>query len=57
MLHEIRGYFALLPAEKCPNLSAFADEVTGGELDERFQFGLGLFLDALRRRLDYDDSA
>ena len=57
MLHEIRGYFASLPAEKFPNLSALANEVIGCKPDKRFEFGLGLLLDGLERRLDYDDSA
>jgi AcrR family transcriptional regulator len=55
VLHKIRDYFTSLPAERFPNLSALADEVTGGEPDERFEFGLGLLLDGLERRLDNND--
>lgn len=57
VLQKIRNYFASLPAERFPNLSALADEVTGGKPDERFEFGLGLLLDGLERRLDNNDPA
>jgi len=57
VLEEIRGYFASLPAERFPNLSALAGDITGGEPDDRFEFGLGLMLDGLERRLDNNDSA
>ena len=57
MLEKIRGYFASLPAERFPNLSALADDITGGEPDDRFEFGLGLLLDGLERRLDNNDPA
>jgi AcrR family transcriptional regulator len=57
VLEEIRGYFASLPAAKFPNLSALAGDITGGESDDRFEFGLGLLLDGLERRLDNNDLA
>ncbi len=57
VLEEIRGYFASLPAERFPNLSALASDITGGEPDDRFEFGLRLLLDGLERRLDNDDPA
>jgi hypothetical protein len=57
VLEEIRGYFAALPAERFPNLSALAGDITGGEPDDRFEFGLGLLLAGLERRLDDNDPA
>jgi TetR/AcrR family tetracycline transcriptional repressor len=57
VLEEIRGYFASLPAERFPNLSARAGDITGGEPDDRFEFGLGLLLDGLERRLDNNGPA
>jgi TetR/AcrR family transcriptional regulator, tetracycline repressor protein len=54
VLREIRGYFASLPAGRFPNLSALANEVTGGDPEDRFEFGLGLLLDGLERQLDND---
>jgi TetR/AcrR family transcriptional regulator, tetracycline repressor protein len=57
VLEEIRGYFASLPAEKFPNLSALAGDITGGEPDDRFEFGLGLLLDGLAGRLDNNGPA
>ena len=51
VLEEIRGYFASLPAKSFANLSALAGEVTGGDPDDRFEFGLELLLDGLERRL------
>ncbi len=56
VLDEIRGYFAALPVERFPNLSTLANEVTGGEPYERFEFGLGLLLDGLERRLGNNGS-
>ncbi|MCA1739777.1 MAG: TetR/AcrR family transcriptional regulator C-terminal domain-containing protein [Actinobacteria bacterium] len=57
VLEEIRVYFASLPTERFPNLSALADDITGGGPDERFEFGLGLLLDGLEKRLDSNGSA
>lgn len=57
VLEEIRGYFASLSVERFPNLSALAGYITGCGPDERFEFGLGLLLDGLQRRLDSNDSA
>jgi AcrR family transcriptional regulator len=44
---ELRMYFASLPAERFPNLSALAGELTTGGPDERFDFGLDVLLDGL----------
>jgi AcrR family transcriptional regulator len=51
LLYMIRRYFESLPVERFPNLVALADDITGGEFDERFEFGLELLLDGLERRL------
>ncbi len=51
VLDMIRGYFESLPVERFPNLVALADDITGGEFEERFEFGLELLLDGLERRL------
>jgi AcrR family transcriptional regulator len=51
VLEEIRDYFASLPAKSFANLSALAGEVTRGDPDDRFEFGLELLLDGLERRL------
>ena len=51
VLDMIRGYFESLPVERFPNLVALAGDITGGEFDERFEFGLELLLDGLERRL------
>jgi TetR/AcrR family tetracycline transcriptional repressor len=40
-----------LPASEYPNLVALARPVTSASMDERFQFGLGVLLDGLERRL------
>jgi TetR/AcrR family tetracycline transcriptional repressor len=50
ILNTIRGFFSSLPAERYPNLVALADDITGGDYDERFEFGLGLLLDGLEQR-------
>jgi AcrR family transcriptional regulator len=48
---QAREYFAGLPAEQFPLLTSMADELTAGDSDARFQFGLDMIvagLDALR---------
>ena len=49
VLDMIRGYLASLPVERFPNLVALAGDITGGDPDERFEFGLELILDGLER--------
>jgi TetR/AcrR family tetracycline transcriptional repressor len=44
---ELREYFASLPADRFPNLSALAGELTTGGPDVRFDFGLDVLLDGL----------
>lgn len=44
---ELREYFASLPPDRFPNLSALAGDLTTGGHDERFDFGLDVLLDGL----------
>ena len=56
VLDTIRGYLASLPVERFPNLVALANDITGGDMDERFEFGLDLLLDGLERTLARGDN-
>lgn len=44
---EMRTYFASLPGERFPNMVALADELTAGDQDERFEFGLEVLIRGL----------
>jgi len=44
---EVRSYFASLPPDRFPNLTALAEELTSGGRDERFEFGLEIIVDGL----------
>jgi len=44
---ELRAYFASLPADRFPNVSALAEDLTAGGRDERFEFGLEILVDGL----------
>ena len=44
---EMRKYLASLPAERFPNTVALAEELTAGDRDERFEFGLEVLLRGL----------
>lgn len=44
---EMRRYFASLPSERFPNTVALAEELTAGDRDERFEFGLEVLLRGL----------
>lgn len=44
MVHD---YLVSLPPERFPNLLAVVDELTGGDHDERFDFGIGVLLRGL----------
>ena len=44
---EMRRYFASLPGERFPNTVALAEELTAGDRDERFEFGLEILLRGL----------
>jgi AcrR family transcriptional regulator len=46
---QLRGYLAGLPKDRFPATSAHAEELTSGDGDERFEFGLGLLVDGLDR--------
>ncbi|MEW2357641.1 TetR/AcrR family transcriptional regulator C-terminal domain-containing protein [Spirillospora sp. NPDC029432] len=43
-LDQVRQYFTALPAERYPNLVAMVDELMRAGDDERFEFGLDLFV-------------
>jgi AcrR family transcriptional regulator len=47
VLGMIRRYFASLPAERFPNLVSLAEEITAPAPEERFEFGLDLFVSGL----------
>jgi AcrR family transcriptional regulator len=44
---EMRTYFAALPAERFPNIVALAEEMTAGDREERFEFGLEVLIRGL----------
>jgi AcrR family transcriptional regulator len=46
-LDELRDYFASLPVDRFPNLVAMSATMFAGRSDERFLFGLNLFVDGL----------
>jgi hypothetical protein len=47
---QLRDYFASLPADRFPNISELAVELTSGGPDVRFDFGLDVLLDGLVAR-------
>jgi AcrR family transcriptional regulator len=44
---EMRAYFASLPSERFPNIVALAEELTAGDSEERFEFGLEVLIRGL----------
>lgn len=44
---DMRTYFASLPAERFPNTVALADEMSSGDRQERFEFGLDVLIHGL----------
>ncbi len=44
---QIKDYFKSLPAEQFPYMSSMVDTLTAGDGDERFEFGLDLFIKGL----------
>jgi hypothetical protein len=44
---ELRAYFASLPADRFPNITELADELTTGGHDVRFEFGLDILVAGL----------
>ncbi|MGI5341545.1 TetR/AcrR family transcriptional regulator C-terminal domain-containing protein [Streptomyces sp. CA-181903] len=46
-VEEARERLAALSAERYPHLVALAGELTGPDMDSRFEFGLALLLDGL----------
>lgn len=51
LVEPLRQYFRSLPVEHFPTLVANVDEMTSGDKDERFLFGLDLLLDGLAARI------
>ncbi len=49
-LTSIRDYFRRLPADRFPVIASLADVIVAG-IDQRFEFGLDLFIDGLAARL------
>ncbi|MCW2915218.1 MAG: putative TetR family transcriptional regulator [Actinomycetia bacterium] len=43
----IKDYFRRLPPERFPNISSIVDSLTAGDGDERFEFGLDVFIRGL----------
>jgi len=52
---QLRDYFASLPADRFPNISQLAVELTSGGHDVRFDFGLDVLLDGLVAQSHEDD--
>jgi hypothetical protein len=48
---EASQYFAALPSDRFPNLSAVAGEFAATNLDERFELLIGVFIDGLAGRV------
>lgn len=49
-LNSIRDYYGRLPADRFPVIASLADVIVAGS-DQRFEFGLDLFIDGLAARL------
>lgn len=47
ILERIHAHFHALPRERFPNIADLADELTRGDMDERFEFGLDAILAGL----------
>jgi hypothetical protein len=43
----MRTYFAALPAARFPNIVELAEEMTAGDREERFEFGLEVLIRGL----------
>lgn len=46
-VEQLRSYYATLPADRFPNLSALAGELTAGDGETRFEFGLEVLVRGL----------
>jgi hypothetical protein len=53
-VHQVRDYFAALPPETFPNTVALAGSLTEGDDEERFEFGLDVFIAGLERVSEAD---
>jgi AcrR family transcriptional regulator len=49
---QLREYFAALPADRFPNISAHAKVLTTGDGQQRFEFGLDMLIDGLDRYIE-----
>jgi AcrR family transcriptional regulator len=54
MVGQFRDYLASMPAERFPNVVALADMATSGGVDERFEFGLDMFIAGLAAQIPKD---
>ena len=54
LYEQVRRWFAALPADEYPNLTALADQLAQPDQDHRFQVGLQMVLDGLGHRLAAD---
>jgi AcrR family transcriptional regulator len=50
VVEMIGSYFRSLPAERFPNTFAVLEHLTAGDVDERFEFGLGVLVRGLAAR-------
>jgi AcrR family transcriptional regulator len=48
---QLREYFQALPADRFPSITAHAEELTTGNGQQRFEFGLDLLIDGLDRHV------
>jgi AcrR family transcriptional regulator len=46
-VEQIRGFYASLPADRFPNIAAHWDDLTSGDGDERFEFGLEMLVNGI----------
>jgi AcrR family transcriptional regulator len=52
LVQQLTGVFAGLPPDRFPNLTAFTEELTSGDGQQRFQFAIDTFLDGLVARAE-----
>ncbi|MGH3799037.1 MAG: TetR/AcrR family transcriptional regulator [Pseudonocardiaceae bacterium] len=51
-IHQVRDYFAALPADRFPHIVALAGLLTEGDGEDRFEFGLEVLVAGLERISD-----
>lgn len=47
LIEEVSAYYERLPADRYPSIQKYAQELTTGDPDERFEFGLAMLVDGL----------